>query len=398
MPTPTTCYAAVRGRVARFTRVDNCGCPTPGPCNSFIIEDIVTVTISPEVEEGEEITVRNMAGNLCISDKPCDTVKWFNVEITMCKKIPALFAMVGGYQVAYDRLGQVVGFGVTSNIDCSGGFALELWGDTPGQACVPGATGGQWDYLVLPWVSAATLSGDIEIGNSAQQPVLSGRTKTGHCWGSGPYNVQVVDASNNCGPLVTPVPTEAHYWDLLVSCPPPDPACECIDSYVFCQVSQSAVDNAGNPVTDGTCVRLRYNAVGPVTIKYYAADAGSAGAASGDGIHCYTGPQAIGGVDNVVTVTLTADGTKVCTQTYRVPPDATIVEGATSSEASVTVTNSSKSVTIDWGDGSATSTNAGDGVAISTHTYSTPGTYTITVCNVDKPQVCSTYTQVIPFP
>jgi hypothetical protein len=395
--TPAVCYPVVRGRVARFTRVDNCGCPTPGPCSSMVTEDIVTVTISPEVEEGEEITVRNMAGKLCISDKPCDSIKWFNVEITMCKQIPALYSLIAGYTTAHNFSGQVVGFGISSDIDCSGGFAFEIWGETPGVVCVPGASAGQWDYLIIPWVSAATLSGDIEIGNSARQPVLTGRSKTGHCWGSGPYDVQVIDGIGTCGPLIEPIPPDMHLWDLLVSCPPPTPACECIESFIFCQASLSLVDNVGEPSTDGICARVRWNAVGAVTIKYHAADAATPAAATGDGIHCYSGAQAVGGVDNVITIALVSDPTKTCTKTYRIPPDATIIEGATDMEASVTVVNSGKDVTIDWGDGTAVSPNTGDGVEIDTHTYALAGTYTITVCNVDIPTICSVYTQVIPF-
>lgn len=396
--TPAVCYPVVRGRVARFTRVDNCGCPTPGPCSSMVTEDVVGVTISPEVEEGEEITVRNMAGKLCISDKPCDTTKWFNVEITMCKQIPALYSLVAGYTTAHDRNGLVVGFGISSNIDCTGGFALEIWGDTPGQGCAPGSSLGQWDYLVLPWVSAATLSGDIEIGNAARQPVLSGRTKSGHCWGSGPYDVQVIDAMNTCGPLIDPIPPDMHLWDLLVSCPPPTPACECIETFIFCSAIASPVDNLGVPSSDGLCARVRWNAVGPVTIKYYGADVAVPAAAVGDGIHCYSGAQAIGGTVNTITITLASDPTKTCVRTFRVPPTAVITEGVDEDTAGVVVTNGGDDATIDWGDGSPLTTNTGDGIASSTHTYADPGTYTITVCNSGLPHVCNTYSQVIPFP
>src|SRR5262245_47777841 len=100
--TKTVCYPAVRGRVARFTRLDDCGCPEPGPCATIVTNDIVTITASAEIEEGEEITVRNMAGSLCISDKPCDSVKWYNIEITMCKIMPALYTLVAGYTSAHD--------------------------------------------------------------------------------------------------------------------------------------------------------------------------------------------------------------------------------------------------------------------------------------------------------
>lgn len=231
----TICFPTVRGRVARFTRLNSCGYPVGGSCSTIVTEDIVSIKASAEVEEGDEISVKNMAGKLCISDKACDSIKWFTLELVFCKTIPPLYSLTSGYETTPDAKGNMVGYDVSGDVLCGGGFALEVWGDVPGVACINGqsqAGSGQYSYLVFPWVSAATLSGDLEIQNDAFQPTLSGTTKTGHGWGKGPYLVQDNNADPAStqvvpGPLVTAIPATKHFRHTLVTVAPPEPACEC---------------------------------------------------------------------------------------------------------------------------------------------------------------------------
>ena len=421
MATKIVCYPVVRARAARFTKVDDCGCPKPGLCNIIVISDVVTVAASAEIEEGEEITVRNFAGQLCISDKPCDSLKWYNLEITLCKQIPALYSLTSGYQVAHNANGEVVGFGISSNIDCSGGFALELWGDVPGQACLPGTSGGQYDYLIFPWVSAATLTGDIEIGNSARQPILRGRTKTGGCWGSGPFPVQNTALAGETvvpGPLIDPIPPEMHMWDLLVSIPPPTPACECEDLPIFC-TSQAWTDDP-----TGRTVRFRWGSVGgTVSIDWGDGSVDTTGGQVGDVTHEYlVGATPPPPATYTITLTNTDGETeRICTAIFNtapqtVPagaPDGGVLEDTddlTGLTAGVRVDNrlggtdpgTARPVLINWGDGSplteVTGTPATAPAWNATHAYTTPGIYTVTFCDKFVPTRCSSESVTIPFP
>jgi len=417
MATKIVCYPVVRARAARFTRVDDCGCPKPGLCNIITINDVVTLTASAEVEEGEEITIRNFAGQLCISDKPCDSIKWYNLEITLCKQIPQLFALTSGLATAHNADGQVVGFGIASNIDCGGGFALELWGDVPGQACLPGQPGAQFDYLIFPWVSAASPTGDIEVGNSARQPILRGRTKTGGCWGTGPFAVQNTALSGQPvvpGPLIDPIPPEMHLWDLLVTIPPPVPACECEDLTIFCTAQADPDDLTGKTV------RLRWGALeGTVSIDWGDGSTDSTGGAIGDITHEYLGsatppPPAT----YLITVSNDATVDQTCTALFNtapqtVPAASGILEDTgdvTGRTAGVRVDNrlgltdpgTARPVLINWGDNSplteVTGTPATAPAFNATHAYAIPGTYTVTFCDKAVPTRCSSQTVVIPFP
>lgn len=415
MATKIVCFPVVRARTARFTALDDCGCPRPGLCNIITTSDIVTINATAEVEEGEEITIRNFTGQLCISDKPCDSIKWFNLEITLCKQIPALYQLTSGAQVAHNANGEVVGFGIASNINCAGGFALEIWGDIPGQACLPGQSGGQWDYLIFPWVSAANLTGDIEIGNAARQPVLRGRTKTGHCWGTGPFNVQNTAPAGQPivpGPLIDPIPPEMHLWDLLVSIPPPTPACECEDLLIFCTAQMDTED------VTGMTVRFRWGAIdGTVSIDWGDGSADSTGGSAGDITHTYDGSSLpLPPATYTITVTNThAGGERTCVATFNTAPVAVggIIEDTddlTGMTAGVRVDNRLGSGTpgtaqpalVNWGDGSpvveVTGTPAVAPAFDATHAYLAPGVYTVTICDKLAPTRCSSYTVTIPFP
>jgi hypothetical protein len=346
------------------------------------------------------------------------------LEITLCKNIPALYSLTSGYQTAHDANGNVVGFGIASNIDCSGGFALELWGDVPGQACVPGATGGQFDYLIFPWVSAATLTGDIEVGNSARQPILRGRTKTGGCWGPGPFPVQNTAIAGDPvvpGPLIDPIPPEMHMWDLLVTIPPPTAACECEDLTIFCTAQQAPDD------PEGRTVRLRWGTLGgTVVIDWGDGSTDTNGGAAGDVLHEYlTGATPPPPATYTITVTNTDGATeRVCIALYSTAPqtvpfgelpdnDQGVLEDTsdvTGRTAGVRVDNrlgsavpgTARPATVDWGDGSpkvtVTGTPATAPAFDATHAYTTPGVYTVTFCDAAVPSRCSTQTVVIPFP
>lgn len=412
MATSLVCYPEVRGSAARFTRLDGCGCPQPGLCNIIVANDIVTINATAEVEEGEEILVRNMNGAICVQDKPCDSIKWFTLEVTMCKTIPQLFSLVSGSPTAYNADGQVVGFGIGTNVDCARGFSLEVWLNVPGQACVPGQAGGQWGYMIFPWVSAATLTGDIEIGNSARQPVLRGRTKVGHCWGVGPYAVQnnaIAGQPVQPGPLITPIPTDQHVWDVLVSIPPPTAGCECEDLLLFC----TAQIYDGDPT--GQTVRFRWGAIsGTVSIDWGDGSVDTVGGPSGDVLHQYL----IGGtppIPDTFTITLTnTDGEteRVCSATFSTAPLPVIEEDeddVTGRTAGVRVDNrhgspspgSPRPAVIDWGDGSpkteVTGTPAVAPAYDATHAYAAPGVYTVTFCDKAVPSRCYSTQVTIPF-
>lgn len=228
-PVDEKCFGIIGADVARFTKVDGCGRPVPGPCSVIVTDDIQDFTLAPNVDEGDTITVRKMNGKTCLNRRPCASIPDFTATITMCQIMPVLYELVSGYDLVLDDNGEVIGYTVGSDVDCSGGFAAEVWGHIETeQACDPSqaASAGRWALYTVPFISAATLSGDITFTNDAYLPILSGSTKLGNSWGTGIYPV-VYDKNGVPSKLFTPIPSDKHYEMIETSFAPPTPACRC---------------------------------------------------------------------------------------------------------------------------------------------------------------------------
>ena len=63
-------FSLVRGFAMRATRLDGCGRPVLGPDSVIASDGFITVGLTANIEEGEEISQTNAAGKLCITDKP----------------------------------------------------------------------------------------------------------------------------------------------------------------------------------------------------------------------------------------------------------------------------------------------------------------------------------------
>lgn len=482
----SNCFTPIRGRRMRVTKVDSLGRPVPGICSQVVTSGFVNVEMTAEIEEGETTTVRTAGGDICVSERGCDQLNWYNISIEFCQVDPDLFAMINptwtkltGYK------GDTIGWEESHSYSCDAGFALEVWSDVTGYAPTDPNAEGAWVYYLLPFVVGGTL-GDLTIENGAVTFTLTGRTKRGSQWGRGPYNVMANPPDGTCGPLITPFSPEAPRRIFLTTCRPPEPVCGCQplsaangpatvvteDTTDVTRMSAVAYVTGVGPFTvdwgDGTVEDLpegvtgkthKYGAEGDYVVSIYptsdkaratystihvpftgttpdqpliaavsedTADAtrNTANAewnnftfgtiridwgdgnvtlaqpATGTATHPYAAPGTY-----TVIFTDESDSTRTFSQTITVPfgPTMTITrdpsDGVDRRSVIVRVNNYGEgSVTINWGDGSATTTNPGDGVGASTHKFATAGTKTITATDVDDPTRVVVGTVVVPFP
>lgn len=236
----TSCFTPIRGRRARFTPVDNCGRPRYGDCtgdtpSGFVTtKGFITVNISADVSEAEEIEQKNAAGEICISEPGCDQLRWYTVEIQFCSVDPDLAVMINpSWKKLLDYQGNTIGWAESLTQSCDSGYALELWTDVVADTnvCDDVQAQGQWGYILMSWLVGGTV-GDLTVENGPVTFTFTGRTKVGSSWGAGPYDVMLNAGATPedpaaPGPLIEPVGPDEPRRIMLTTVPPPDDACGC---------------------------------------------------------------------------------------------------------------------------------------------------------------------------
>lgn len=220
----TKCFAQVRGRVIRVTRLDSCGNPDPGASAVVVSKRISTVTIDEVTEDGTNIRERNFGDELCITDDAYTQILGYTADIALCGVDPDLVSLLTGQPVVLNAAGDTVGFDATTGIDLdSFGFSLEVWSRIANSACEPSGFR-PWGYTVFPFLKGGRIGG-FSFENGAVQFTISGaQTRDGNGWGVGPFDVDR-DETDSPSPLHTPLSANAHYRNILVTLDPPEAAC-----------------------------------------------------------------------------------------------------------------------------------------------------------------------------
>jgi hypothetical protein len=218
------CFALVRGRAMRVTRLDGCGAVVLGANAQVVSDGFITVALTANTDEGTAINVTNAAGKVCILDEPVPQFTGYTVEVAFCGVDPVLYELMTGQPVIENGDGEAIGFRMNSGVDAGdSGFALEVWSNVPAAVCEEGA-GQQYGYFLVPFLRGGVI-GDFTIGNDAVNFTLSNAaSKDGSAWGEGPYDV-VLDDNNLPAGLLEEVDPKDHLLVMLTSVPPPDPTC-----------------------------------------------------------------------------------------------------------------------------------------------------------------------------
>ena len=242
------CFPLVRGRVMRATRLDECGRIKTGAVSAITTDGFVSVALTANIEEGEEITVVNAAGRTCVRDTAVPTLTGYGVAITFCDVNPDLYAMMTNQKVVYDSDGLAVGFRVNSAVDISkANFALEVWSNVPGVACDTGTSGGAYGYTLIPFISGGVL-GDFTFENGAVSFTLqNANSKDGNAWGTGPYNV-ANGAAGVASKLLTALDTKDHLHVQFTTIAPPTPSCDAVSNGTRATSATSGTPGTLTPV------------------------------------------------------------------------------------------------------------------------------------------------------
>jgi hypothetical protein len=386
----------------RVTRVDTIGRPVPGPCSTVVTSGFVNVEMTAEIEEGEETTVRTAGGDLCVSERGCDQLKWINVSVEFCQVDPDLFSMINPtWTKLFDCNGETIGWEESHTYSCDAGFALEVWSDVTGYTPKDPNAQGAWVYYLLPFLVGGTL-GDMTIENGAVTFTITGRTKKGSQWLNGPYNVMCNPPDGACGPLITPFNPEAPRRIFLTTCRPPEAVCGCQPL----SSPDGPVTDVFEDVTDTSrmSVLAAVAGTGPFTVDW--GDGTKEDLPSGlvGKTHRYgrSGSYTVGiyptatpnlATFSVVTVPFvgTVPGASLRGFVFEDTADTTRMT------AKADWTNDgSGTVSIDWGDGTAKQTAQAE-TGSTTHLYAQSGVYTVTIADESDATRKVTRTVTIPF-
>lgn len=199
-------YGVCHIRVGRLAA--NCA-PSTGANNAAVSASILTLTASPEIQEGQAYEFRNGCGVLVANAIDCDRIlRWNLTGELLTFDAELLEIMFGGElilgAVGSDFAGQVIGFANPgSTADCSNGASLEVWTKNtvgPG-SCTPVANPPLFTRHVFPKV--VFTPGDKTFENDIARVAFTGKAVENPAWGNGHFNDY---------PGVYPSPLESGYF------------------------------------------------------------------------------------------------------------------------------------------------------------------------------------------
>lgn len=214
----TKVLKSLKGRRMRLTRLDSCGAPVEGDCTTVVTDGFVQVTLSAEVETGDEYLLKNAWGDFCINEKDADRFKWVTATIQFCEIHPDVASVIGGDVITplEDGGGDVIGFsvGTAGNLEA---FGLEVWTKVAGAACEGGDP--EWGYFLLPFIRNGRPDGDLVIENGTLTFQMRGDGFGAESWDSGPYDEN---------PLIDLMP-DGDLWAVVkTTIQPPDVTDGCV--------------------------------------------------------------------------------------------------------------------------------------------------------------------------
>lgn len=205
----------------RLTRLDSCGRPVCGADNAFVTQCVATLSMTANTDDGTEISYVNGRGEQCAYLQRCPVFKNLSVQLDVLFASPEMLEIATNSPTTMDFAGAVDGF-ETGSIQCAG-LAIEGWVNLLNAQC--STTGqGEWLYVLIPFITGGVL-GDLEIGAEAVNFSVSGNTRSGGSWGTGPYNVVAQNAGGTPGPLLAPLASTSHRLIKKTTIAPPTPSC-----------------------------------------------------------------------------------------------------------------------------------------------------------------------------
>ena len=200
------CISPIQGSRARIMRLDECGLPVAGAGSLIVLDGFVSVSPSPQYEDGTTYQKRKADGSYCVNRRAPDQFTRDEVSVEFCSIDPdAVVITTGQTLVSSGATG--TGFWIKEGL-VSARWSLEVW-QADSDTCT-GATP-QYAYWIWPNLSAARLN-DMTIEDDVLEWTLTAFSEKA--------NVGFALAGPT-DPIPVPVPANAHRGFNVTTVPPP---------------------------------------------------------------------------------------------------------------------------------------------------------------------------------
>lgn len=229
---PSVCHSVVRAPAARVTRLGPCGEISDTGCDFATTESFVEITLTKVFQERQDALQLNANGDICVDKPKYPILRWYEVAIQFCNVDPELFNIVSAEPlVMNDALTpEAIGWCTLPDSAASSNFALEFWTGTEDEGCDEDDQV-TYGYGILPRIIQGVI-GDVTITNGVINFTVTGITRAGNQWGTGPYNVIINETGANAGlpgPLLEAINTSSHKCFFWTKLGPPEGQCGCQD-------------------------------------------------------------------------------------------------------------------------------------------------------------------------
>lgn len=180
------CGGSVQLCAIRLARLEPNGVPDPGSGNLIVFDQVVSLTVTPEYEEGEDLSLKNGCGRPCVSHQTEPTFKRVGVSLVGCTQDAEISEMLAG-GVLLTSGASVRGWGTPrSGVALSrSGVSIEAWS----QHIVDDEPHPDFPYIrhLLPKTKAWKL-GERVLENGIMQHPFQGIGVQNPNWFNGPGN------------------------------------------------------------------------------------------------------------------------------------------------------------------------------------------------------------------
>lgn len=226
------CLPLLQFDSVRVTRLDRCGAVVDSACAYAVSEGVISLAMTENLQDRQEFLQLNGKGIICSDETVEPQLRWINFELTFCNVDPELLNIITAEPlVLNDAVSPVaIGWDTTTDAALNSFFGLEGWTNTGGDGCDDGTP--DYGIFIMPFAQGARISNVVTLENANINFTVTGRTRKNSLWGTGPYNVRIIESGVDAGepaPLLTAIGPKVHRRQFFTELPPPPGKCGCQD-------------------------------------------------------------------------------------------------------------------------------------------------------------------------